>query len=169
MKRRVLLSSLALTLCLVTGGCAAYGWADGPRTDTDDEPLSLRVAPVDTPAHLALDQSLLRQRLVDELEMEGFDIVSTDDAPAVRCAVIDHTTDGFDAELFAEISLACDIFSADGEATTTVDATGLAADELTPDARLPDAALRQTPEVETRAVEDAVIRIAPRVADAVAR
>lgn len=142
-------------------GCAGYGWADRSPSGDADFPTTLRVESPVAPAHLGVNRSELEQLLRQQLEFAGIAATAQPAASALRCSIVDPRVTGFGTELYADLTVVCDVVATEGESPAfTASARGIAFDRLRPDAALSQAAMDGSRRVLRRATADAFEQIA---------
>ncbi len=152
--------SALLWLC----ACSSYGWAEA---DSDHQPAaSIYVEPVSAPAHLGIDTASLRAHLIDELERQSVAVAASASGDTLYCALHDERNSAHTVYVVARITLSCDIRRPDEESPrASLRITGLSTDSLATAGEKADAALAVTTRASTRAAQDAISRLAPRVSD----
>lgn len=156
------------TVAILAAGCSAYGWADTVTEDQDGSSPTVDIAPLQAPAHLGLDVSMLRTLLGDELELHGVAVAPDGGDATLRCTVYNRRSRSFGRDLVAELDLGCEMDSAGGERPSkTFRTRGFAADTVAGQPSFPHAVIAGNRRADTAAAGDAIARIALDIAAAV--
>ncbi|MEC9398946.1 MAG: hypothetical protein VYE40_16870 [Myxococcota bacterium] len=125
--------TLAIILVMIlASGCARYGWADRAEDSAGTRggqaaTLSLLVETISAPADRALDLQRATQTLTHEIERCGPTRARWGELPGydlrVRCVAIESETRGFDQQLLARVTLACDLVDRNNKALERVEIT----------------------------------------------